>query len=49
MGLCRRLQIDQDGSNEVDFDEFTSWWAKEMAKDGIVEPSTFMFKNLCAA
>ena len=40
-------QIDGDGSDEVDFDEFTAWWAKEMAKDGIVAPSTFMFKNLC--
>jgi hypothetical protein len=31
----------------VDFDEFKAWWTKEMAKDGVVAPSTFTFRNMC--
>ena len=40
-------QIDSGGDDEVDFDEFKVWWTKEMAKDGVVAPSTFTFRNMC--
>lgn len=40
-------QMDGDGSGEVDFEEFSKWWAKKATSQGVVAPSTFTFNKVC--
>ena len=37
--------VDEDGSGEVDFDEFERWWDKTMAASGAILPNVFNYSG----
>ncbi len=40
-------QVDEDGSGEVEFEEFETWWDRHMSSEAAVPPTPFNFDGQC--
>ena len=40
-------QVDEDGSGEVEFEEFEAWWDRHMSSEAAVPPTPFNFGGQC--